>query len=217
MSASRSALLTIDVQRDFYAAGAPAVVAGTAECLPEMQAVVRAFREAQLPIVHVVRLYVADGSNAEPVRRDLVRTNSVVRPGTPGSEIAPELLPIDAAVLDPDPLLRGELQQLGPAEWIMYKPRWGAFYKTPLQEHLRAHDVDSVTVVGCNFPNCPRTTIYEGSERDFATTLVADAVSGTYARGLTELANIGTQIVRATELVDSLTGATATALACGER
>src|SRR5204863_146064 len=28
-------------------------------------------------------------------------------------------------------------QVLGAGEWAMYKPRWGAFFQTPLQEHLR--------------------------------------------------------------------------------
>lgn len=36
---------------------------------------------------------------------------------------------------------------------------------------------------GCNFPNCPRTSIYEASERDFRTVLVRDAISGLYERG----------------------------------
>ncbi|MDZ7731459.1 MAG: hypothetical protein U5K37_11920 [Natrialbaceae archaeon] len=42
-----------------------------------------------------------------------------------------------------------------------------------------------------NFPNCPRTTIYEASERDFRIVCVPDALSGTYERGLEELRNIG--------------------------
>ena len=193
----RSALLTVDVQRDFYAADAPALISGTSECLPAMRTVVDAFRRSGTPIVHVVRLYEADGSNAEAVRRPLLAGKSIVRPGTPGSQVAPELLPAPGVELDPATLLAGQLQQIGEAEWLMYKPRWGAFYRTPLEAHLRSHEVSSVTVVGCNFPNCPRTTVYEASERDFATTLVADAVSGTYERGLKELAGIGTRVLTA--------------------
>jgi hypothetical protein len=40
MRLSRSALLTIDVQSDFYDADAPALIDGTRERLPEMQKVV---------------------------------------------------------------------------------------------------------------------------------------------------------------------------------
>jgi len=194
----KSVLVTIDVQRDFYESAAPALVDGTAQCIPAMSRVAQAFRSSGLPIVHVVRLYLADGSNAEPLRRPMLASVSVARPGTPGSHLPAELLPEGARQPDPEPLLRGELQQVGRSEWVMYKPRWGAFYRTGLEEHLRALDVDTVVFVGCNFPNCPRASVYEASERDYATVLVADAVSGTYARGMQELAGIGT-VVTSTE------------------
>lgn len=64
-----SVLLTIDVQNDFTLSGAPAEVAGTRQALPAMQQAVAAYRRAALPIVHVVRLYLPDGSNAELSRR----------------------------------------------------------------------------------------------------------------------------------------------------
>lgn len=204
MELSRSALLTIDVQRDFYDVDAPALIDGTRERLPEMQQVVRAFRSSGRPIVHVVRLYLADGSNAEPSRRPLLAAKSVVRPGTAGSRLAPELLPDGGLDLDPDALLTGGFQRVGASEWIMYKPRWGAFYGTTLEEKLRQMDVDTVVLVGCNFPNCPRTTLYEASERDFDTVLVSDAVSGTYERGLQEVSGIGAAVITSSEVSDRL-------------
>jgi nicotinamidase-related amidase len=45
--------------------------------------------------------------------------------------------------------------------------------------------VDTVLVCGCNFPNCPRTTIYEASAL-FQIVFVPDATSGAYERGLEE-------------------------------
>ena len=57
---------------------------------------------------------------------------------------------------------------------------------------------------GCNFPNCPRTSIYEASERDFRVLLVEDAVSGLYERGKEELRNIGVSMARADEVRDRL-------------
>lgn len=201
MVPERGALLTIDVQGDFYAEGAPALVEGTRECIPAMARVAAAFRAAGMPIIHVVRLYSADGSNAEPVRRRAVTAESIVRPGTAGSQVAPELLPSGAPPLDPDLLMGGGLQRVDRDEWYMYKPRWGAFYGTPLEESLRELDVRRVVLVGCNFPNCPRTTVYEASERDLETTLVPDAVSGVYDRGLTEVADIGTVVPASDEFV----------------
>jgi hypothetical protein len=60
-------------------------------------------------------------------------------------------------------LCTGALQELGEHEWAMYKPRWGAFYGTGLDSHLRLLQVDTLALTGCNFPNCPRTSIYEAS------------------------------------------------------
>lgn len=196
-----SALLTIDVQRDFCAIDGSAHVAGTAAAIPAMAGVAATFRAAGRPIIHVVRLYSADGSDAEPARRREVTTSPIVRPGTAGSQVAPQLLPPGAPELDPERLLAGDLQEVGPAEWCMYKPRWGAFYRTPLEEVLRRLDVGSVTIVGCNFPNCPRTTLYEASERDLETVLVPDAVSGVYERGLAEVAAIGATVLTSEEVV----------------
>jgi nicotinamidase-related amidase len=198
---SASALLTVDVQRDFYEPGAVAEVAGTYERLPQMQRAVAAFRAAKLPIIHLVRLYLPDGSNAEPVRRPLLESGQrIVAPHSLGSQLAPGLLPDSSVELSPELLLQGGLQALGAHEWALYKPRWGGFYQTQLGEHLQRLGVSTVIVAGCNWPNCPRTTLYEASERDFSVALVEDALSGLYDRAVEEARSIGTTILAAADL-----------------
>jgi nicotinamidase-related amidase len=86
-------------------------------------------------------------------------------------------------------------------EWIIYKPRWGAFYKTTLEGHLHELGVNTVVVCGCNFPNCPRTTIYEASERDFKIVMAKDATSLVYDIGLQELQNIGVSVMNTDECI----------------
>lgn len=199
-----AALLTIDVQRDFTLPGAPAEVPGTSDAVPRMSQVVEAFREKDAPVVHVVRLYRSDGSNADACRRSEIESGAaVVEPGTDGAEIVDELA--DAS-LDAELLLDGDLQSIGRSEWVMYKPRWGAFYETPLEEHLASLSVNTVVVCGCNFPNCPRTTVYEASERDFRVVFVPDATSQTYERGLDELENIGVSVMRTYDVVEWISG-----------
>jgi nicotinamidase-related amidase len=197
---SAMALLTIDVQSDFLD-GQPFEIPGTTETLPQMRKAVEAFRRARLPVIHVVRLYKGDGSNAELCRRSAVEQGaSLVCPGTPGAELAPPLLPGSESKLDAELLLSGAMQRLGPCEWAMYKPRWGAFFKTSLQEHLASLGVSSLAFAGCNFPNCPRTSIYEASERDFRIVLVEDAVSGLYDRSREEMRNIGVVLLKSDQL-----------------
>jgi len=79
---SAAALLTIDTQRDVLDGGS-IEIAGTSEALPQMRALVEAFRSAQGPIVHVVRLYRPDGENVDLCRRSLVEAGAmIVAPGT---------------------------------------------------------------------------------------------------------------------------------------
>ena len=197
---NRVALITIDVQRDCTLPGAPFEIPGTFEMLPNMKKLVQAFRAIQKPIIHVVRLYLRDGSNADACRRGIIELGTcILAPQSDGAELMEELKPEPGIRLDSTKLLRGELQTIGSHEWIMYKPRWGAFYKTPLEKHLHALDINTIVVCGCNFPNCPRTTVYEASERDFKIVFVTDAVSRTYKRGLQELKNIGVALIKTSE------------------
>jgi len=185
----RAALLIIDTQVDFIDGGA-SPIAGTRQVLPAITRLAAAFRAAHRPIVHVVRLY--DGADVDLPRRTLLDSGApIVRPGTPGSQLAPQLRPPTAPPLDPHELLGGGFQQLGPAEWAMWKPRWGAFYRTDLDPFLRELSVSTVVIAGCNFPNCPRATFIEASERDFQVVIAADAVSGVQPWHLDEATNIG--------------------------
>jgi nicotinamidase-related amidase len=190
-----SALVTIDVQRDTLD-GAPFEIPGTTAVLPQLRRLAEAYRRAQRPILHVVRVYLGDGSMVDLCRRELLQSGrSLLLADSEGVQLATELLPDPAVHLDCSKLLAGELQSLGPTESILYKPRWGAFFATRLEEVLRSQGVTTVVFAGCNFPNCPRTSIYQASERDFRVVLVEDAISGLYDRGRDELRNIGVHLL----------------------
>lgn len=198
-----AALLTVDTQNDFTLPGAPAEIQGTAEAVPQMQRLVETFRSEDVPVVHAIRLYKRDGSNVDRCRREHIESGAeIVRPGTDGAELIEELKPSAQVRLDADRLLRGDFQEVGPQEWIMYKPRWGAFYRTDLDGFLAARSVDTVVVCGCNYPNCPRTTIYEASERDYRLVFVSDATSGVYERGIAELENIGVTVRETADAIE---------------
>jgi nicotinamidase-related amidase len=198
------ALITIDMQIDFLK-GHPCEIPGTSEILPPMQGLVETFRRARLPVIHMIRLYKSDGSNADLCRRSAVeRGASIVRPGTSGAGLARPLLPSSESRLDEELLLSGAVQALGPKEWAIYKPRWGAFFGTCLSQHLMSLSVTSLAFAGCNFPNCPRASIYEASERDFRIILVEDAISGLYDRGRDEVKNIGVTIMTANQVAESI-------------
>ncbi|WP_371784823.1 cysteine hydrolase family protein [Streptosporangium subroseum] len=196
-----AALVTIDVQRDFLSES-PYGVAGTTEVVPALGRLAQAFRIARRPIVHIVRLYEPGGANADLVRRTLLADGTrVVAPGSPGSQLAPGLLPDGAPELDDTRLLAGKPQELGPLEYAIFKPRWGAFYQTPLKELLDRLDIDTIVFAGCNFPNCPRASIVEASERDYRIVLATDALSQGSEQGFGEVAGIGVQLLTTDEIV----------------
>lgn len=197
---SRSALITIDTQRDTLD-GQPFEIQGTSSVLPRMKVLLDAFLAAERPIVHIVRIYRPDGSNVDLCRRTLVEQGaSLVLAGSPGHQLAPDILPNPDVQLDDALLLSSGIQQIGQNEVVIYKPRWGAFYQTPLHDHLTGLQISTLVFSGCNYPNCPRTSIYEASERDYRVVLADDATSGVYDRGRQEMQNIGVALL-STDLI----------------
>ncbi|MGW4945945.1 cysteine hydrolase family protein [Actinoplanes sp. NPDC004185] len=198
-----SALVTIDMQRDFLS-GRPYGLAGTTEIIPSLRSLIDAFRAAPRPIVHIVRLY--QGDDVDRVRRTLIDGGGrLARPGTDGRLLAPGLLPGDAPDLDDKLLLDGRAQELGPDEYALFKPRWGAFYRTPLDELLRERGIDTVVFAGCNLPNCPRASMIEASERDYRVVLATDAISQATEQSFREIAGIGVVLAPTAEIVAQVT------------
>lgn len=86
----------------------------------------------------------------------------------------------------------------------MFKPRWSAFYRTELEQHLRERDVSTVVVAGCNLPNCPRATLFDVSERDYRAVLVEDATSQVTPERVHDLTLIGVNIADVTSVEQEL-------------
>ncbi len=199
---NKSALITIDTQWDTLD-GQPLEIPGTSTALPNMRLLLDLFRSRSMPVIHIVRIYKRDGSNVDICRREAVeKGNQWLLEGSDGSQIASELFATDEITLDTPLLLSGGIQKISPDEVIIYKPRWGAFYDTPLEKYLKESKVSTLIFTGCNYPNCPRTSIYEASERDFRVILVTDAISGLHEQGEKEMQNIGVELVTAGELAE---------------
>jgi nicotinamidase-related amidase len=152
-----AALLTIDTQNDFTLSNSPFAITGTFEIVPKMSQVLHAFRIAGKPIIHVIRIYNADGSNVDLCRRRAI------------AELGKKLV------------ITGTLEK-----------------------HLRDLHTNTVVICGCNFPNCPRTTVYEASERDFRVVLIKDATSNVYEHGLHELNKIGVELMTSDDCIAAL-------------
>ncbi len=201
-----TALLTIDTQNDFSLPEAVAEITGTYEIIHNMVSLLNTCRKNNVPIIHVIRIYKEDGSNADICRKEIIESvKSMAVPYTEGVELVKEIKPPSINTIKYDELLKGEIQSISSNEWIMYKPRWGAFYQTNLEMFLRNLKVNTIVFTGCNFPNCPRTSIYEASERDFRIVFIEDAVSGIYKKGVDELKNIGVNVLFTRQFINQIT------------
>jgi nicotinamidase-related amidase len=200
-----SALLIIDTQVDFVDGGR-SPIPGTTAVIPRLVELRSAFLDAGRPVVHVVRLYAGD--DVDRLRRTAMASGAhIVAPGSDGSQVVPELRVAGQRTPDHERLLAGEIEQLDGNEWAIWKPRWSAFHRTRLHRHLADLSVDTIVVAGCNFPNCPRATIYDGSELDYRVLVPVDAVSGIEEWHISELAKIGVLTTGTADLLPALSSA----------
>ena len=204
----RAALITIDVQNDALDGGA-FEVPGTSAILPRIADLCRTFRHAGRPIVHVIRIYTPDAVDADRCRRSaLLAGKRILLKGSAGRRPATPLLPPGEDIrIDDDLLISGAIQPIGSQEALVYKPRWGAFYRTPLEAHLRGKGVSTLVFCGCNHPNCPRASIYQASERDFRIAAAVDAISGLHDTDIDGLVGIGVQCATSEAICASVNNA----------
>lgn len=198
-----AALVVIDLQNDFIEGGAPPIP-GTAAVIPPVSALAAAFREASRPIAHVIRLYEPGGSDVDLPRRETVENGArIVVPYSDGAQIPVDVVASDER-LDADRLREGIPQPLRNREVVFFKPRWSAFYRTGLEDWLRAQQCDTVVIAGCNLPNCPRATLFDASERDFRAVLATDAVSQVTEERLGDLERIGVHLATTAVILGQL-------------
>lgn len=184
---ARTALLMIDMQWGFIDEASSLCIAGTRASIPACQAVLDAARAAGMPVVHVRREYTADGSDVEPVRRQLWEEG-----GRPLSAAWPESLEAPTALA---PLA---------GEEILMKPRFSAFFDTGLHSWLQARGIESLVLIGTTTPNCIRSTCYDGLSLNYDITVVSDATSSrsdaVQKANLEDMGFIGATICTAAEL-----------------
>jgi nicotinamidase-related amidase len=201
----RSALLVIDVQNDWGEPEGASPMPGLDKVMPEIIGAIEIFRRARSPIVHIVRLYREDGSNVDLCRRWQVEKGDL-RVGVPytwGSQLVASTNP-SGIELDADALLAGEMQELAPFEFAMYKPRFSAFYATPLEDFLTAGGINSVVIVGLTFPNCVLAAQLDATDRDYRVGLVPSACTQENDDGLRGMQNKGVQLMTLDELRELL-------------
>src|SRR3546814_394534 len=83
-------------------------------------------------------------------------------PGTLGAELIEDLKPNKDVRLDPELLFNGEFQEIGSNELVYYRPRWGAFHNTGLEDALRAQQITTLVICGFRFSTGDRKSVVSG-------------------------------------------------------
>ena len=213
---ARTALLIIDMQRDFLEPDGFGELLGNdvsllAALVEPIAAVLEVARSLGLMVVHTREGHRPDLSDCPPSK--LARGHLEVGIGSPGPK---------GRVL-----VRGEyghdiVGELSPAagEVVLDKPGKGSFYATDLELMLRNRGVTSLIVTGVTTEVCVHTTVREANDRGFDCLVLEDCV-GSY---FPEFHEIGLKMIAAqggifgwvapsTEVLAALAGEMPTALA----
>jgi nicotinamidase-related amidase len=170
---SHTALMMIDFQRDFCAAGGYADrFAGLDWVRPILgpaRQLLEAARAAGHLVVHTREGYSPDLSDCSPAK--------LARSRRAGSEIgAPG--PMGRLLIrgEPGHQTIDELTPL-PGEIVLDKASYGAFCGTSCESLLRARGIDTLVLAGVTADVCVHTTLREATDRWFHCLYVADAIS----------------------------------------
>lgn len=204
----RAVIMTIDCQGDWIDPEQPYGIPAASAVVPALSQLLETAREAGTPIVHVVRIYTGDKDNADRCRRTLLGGGTRhCAPGDPGTELIEALRPEGYASLDCSALLVGQVQQIGPDEVVVYKPRFGAFSQPHLDDYLMSRQIDSVIVCGISFPRCVISTLLGAIDLDLRVGLVTDATSEVIDEQLAYLSGVGIEQFEVSELAGMMQGA----------
>jgi biuret amidohydrolase len=166
----KSALVIIDMQRDFLEPGGFGAALGNdvsrlQAAVGPCKAVLNAAREVGLLVIHTREGHRPDLTDAPPhkVQRGDPATRigaagpmgRILVRGEPGHDIVPELYPLSG-------------------EPVIDKPGKGAFYQTDLELMLKNRGVDTLFVCGVTTEVCVNTTIREANDRGFRCIALSD-------------------------------------------
>ena len=167
---ARTALIIIDMQRDFLEPGGFGAALGNdvsrlQVAVGPCRDVLAAARRSGVLVIHTREGHRPDLSDAPPhkvERGDPAQRIGAPGPmgrilvrGEPGHDIIPELYPIAG-------------------EPVIDKPGKGAFYQTDLELMLKNRAIDTLLVCGVTTEVCVNTTVREANDRGFRCIVLSD-------------------------------------------
>jgi nicotinamidase/pyrazinamidase len=154
-SSDRPALLIIDMVKDNFSESKPVPITSLARRLFDpINNLISAFRKASWPVVFATDAFAV----GDFIFGGKMKPHSLA--GTPGAEVADEL-------------------DRHPEDLWLPKPRFSAFFKTGLEERLRAGGVTLCAVAGITTNFCVLTTAMDALCCDFKVVILEDCATAT--------------------------------------
>jgi nicotinamidase-related amidase len=189
LSRANTALLIIDMQRDFLDDDAACLIPGGKAVIPAIQRLLAGCREAGIPIIHAITIWRKGGVDVSPFTTSEELRVRGLREGEKGIEVVPELAPREG-------------------EHIVVKKKYSAFYLTDLELLLRSLGVVYVVIAGVATNYCVRSTVHDASFRDYMS-IVPPETSRSYTveeheRTLKDIANGFGKVIPLDEVLQEL-------------
>jgi nicotinamidase-related amidase len=177
MNPGRTALIIIDMQRDFLDPGGYAAIAGLdvselRKAIPAIRLLLDCARRCGMLLVHTREGHRSDLSDCPPAK--------LARSCGAGAEIG-SVGPLGRL------LVRGEyghdiIDELQPqfGELVVDKSGYGAFHQTDLEQLLKKHDIHHLLICGVTTEVCVHSTLREAVDRGYSCVLIADACGSAY-------------------------------------
>lgn len=170
---TRTALVMIDMQRDFLLPGGFGEALGNdvsqlAGCISPARQLLDWARSVRMSVVHTKEAHAPDLSDCPPAKLqrgapgkrigDPGPMGRILIDGEPGSDFLPELAPLAG-------------------ERVLRKPGKGAFYATDLDDWLQKRNISSLVFAGVTTEVCVQTTMREANDRGYNCLLIEEATA----------------------------------------
>jgi len=150
---ARSALAIVDMQEFFFRK--PERRKNLKSVIRNINRLIDYFEAQQLPVVHVITCYKADGSDWD-LKMKIIGEPELIE-DTPETAILPGI-------------------NVSPAHLVLKKTRYSAFFKTNFASLLKANNIQRLMVVGGYTHYCVNATIFDAYAYDIVPGIVTDAV-----------------------------------------
>src|SRR5689334_4097204 len=157
---ARTAMIVVDMQNDFIAAGAAMETPAARAMVPKLAEALRICRSAGIRVIYTAHVHRRDGCDMglfDDMHPPIAQRAALVD-GTPGVDIYPPLAP-------------------APGEHVIKKHRYSGFFGTDLDIILREWGVDTVIISGTTTENCCHATARDAMFRNYQVVFLADATA----------------------------------------